>query len=173
MRSIPGLVVAALVFVGCAERRAPEIDAGTGGFDAGVLDAGSAPPAQLAIGVFIECSDGGLTPLAPEAIVAPTSALQLALPVRLTDFRVRLVDWTDHVVASDDELSADGRHYRVGLLAPLATGRAFTLHLEAERGLEMVDEAGATYEDWSLPFRVAGEVEAPPAPKPGRKRKRR
>lgn len=179
-RAAAGLVALA-VLSGCPEEKPAEIDAGAPvTIDAGVVaepvDAGPPPPLRLEFVVTAK-TDGGEEALEFADGVAElesTSGLALTTPVRLHDYRVRLFDWADQAVASDDtaELSDAGLAYRIELVEPLKTGRRYTLVVDAELAPEIGDEAGRHYDDVRLGLKVRGEiVPDKPAKKPGKKKK--
>jgi hypothetical protein len=87
--------------------------------------------------------------------------------VRLRDPRVRLFDWTDKVVPSDDRPfeSDAGLDYRIGLLEPLKVGRTYDLVIDAQAGGPLQDLAGGTRNDLHLTLKVRGEI----APEPGKR----
>jgi hypothetical protein len=164
MRSV--IAVAALGFLvcGCPEKRLEPIDAGSpeldAGFDAGEpIDAGPPPPATLEPVVSLGFKDGGLATLTANAEIDPPATITIAIPIKLKDFRVRLMDWRDQLVVSDDELLADGKTLLITPTEPLKTGRGYSLILDSELGPVVTDEAGRTFNDWELAFRVAGEVQ--------------
>ncbi len=137
------------------------VDAGTADVDAGQEDAG---PAILATVVTAQYADGGVASVEASVTIDPPASLTVRLPRRLKDFRVRLMDHQDKLVVSDDALSADGLEYLVTPAEPLKTGRSYTVQLDAELGTVIVDELGGTFDDWALPFTIAGEVQPEPAP---------
>ncbi len=140
--------------------------------DAGPIDAGPPIPASLEPIVSAGLADGGsLTVTPPKAEIDPATTLTVALPIKLKDFRIRLLDWRDQIVVSDDELLADGRTYLLTLKEPLKAGRGYTLVLDAELGPIVTDEAGGTFNDWELAFRISGDV-APDPSAPKKKKKR-
>jgi hypothetical protein len=171
IRSVIALAAVGLVVCGCPEKRAEVIDAGAvaevdAGLDAGEpFDAGPPPPATLDPVVTVGFADGGVGPLSANAEVDVPRTLTVAIPLKLKDFRLRLMDWRDQVVVSDDELLADGKTLLVTPAEPLKTGRSYTLVLDAELGPVVTDESGRTFNDWELGFRVAGEVQ-PDKPEP-------
>lgn len=176
MRAVLFVVLIGVTLLGCPEDRpalpAP-VDAGSPEviIDAGPVDAG---PSSLDPVVTAAWADGGSAIVTAQAEIEPATSLTVALPTSLKDFRIRLLDFREQVVASDDELSADGRTYRIVPTQPLQTGRRYSLQLDAELGPVVTDTAGATFEDWQLEFRVTGEVvpEKPAAPAPKRKKKK-
>lgn len=167
MRSVIVVLVIVVGLTACPSETArsaldaaAEFDAGA---DAGVLiDAGPPAPTTLEPTV-VAALDGGVASLVAQGTIEPTNALTLTLPMKLKDFRVRLLDWRDQVVASDDELMADGLTYVIAFPEPLKTGRSYTLVLDAELGPVVTAESGATFNDWELPFQISGEV-VPDAP---------
>jgi hypothetical protein len=76
-------------------------------------------------------------------------SLTIALPIKLRDFWIRLMNWREQVVASDDELLADGRAYLINLPEPLKTGRAYRLTLDAELGSIITDDSGRTWNEFA------------------------
>lgn len=171
MRSVPGVLAVAVLMLGCPEKRTEPIDAGQpeidAGFDAGEpIDAGPPPPATLEPIVTVGFTDGGTMLIAANAEIELPKTITIAIPIKLKDFRVRLMDWRDQIAASDDELLADGKTLLVTPTDPLKTGRSYTLVLDAELGPIVTDELGRTFNDWDLQFRIAGEVQPDkPAPK--------
>ena len=107
------------------------------------------------------------------AEIDAATTLTVSLPIVLKDFRIRLLDWREQIVVSDDELLSDGKTYVITLPEPLKTGRGYTLTLDAELGPVVTDDSGGTWNDWELAFRIAGDVQPEPsAKKPGKKKKR-
>lgn len=169
MRSVIVLLVVATGLFGCpSDKPAPDASAelpdAAAQLDAAVIvDAGPPAPTALEPTVIAAFADGGTSSIASQATIDPPASLTVSLPVKLKDFRVRVLDWRDQVVPSDDELMADGLTYLVTLTEPLKTGRSYTVVLDAELGPVVTSEAGATFNDWELAFRVSGEVQ-PDAP---------
>ena len=163
-----GLVAAAL-FLGCPAKT--EIDAGVPFVDAAVevIDAGPPRPLVLEPTITISTGDAGVQTLVAETQIDPISALTISLPVALRDFRVRLLDWRDQIVASDDELMPDGRTYVITLSEPLKTGRSYRVVIDAELGPIVTTESGQEVDDWELKFRIAGDVVPDPSSKPSRR----
>lgn len=166
MRSVIVVLVVAAGLLGCPSRKpeavdasAPEFVVGGAGEDAGAIDAGPPAPTTLEPIVVAAFADGGTIPLTASATIEPPTAFTITLPVRLKDFRLRLIDWRDQVVSSDDELLADGVTYLVTLTEPLKTGRGYTFALDAELGPVVTALNGATFNDWELAFRISGEVQ--------------
>jgi hypothetical protein len=177
MRSVwIGLV---LVLAGCpAEAPKPPafVDAGEppDAAVAEIVDAGPPVPSSLEPTVVATFPDGGTAPVTAKAEIDPANALTVSLPITLKDFRIRLLDFREQIVASDDELLADGRTYVITLAQPLKTGRSYSLVLDAELGPVVTDDSGGTWNDWELAFRVLGEVQPEPGaarkPKPKKKK---
>lgn len=166
MRSVIAVVGLGILVCGCPEKRVETtVDAGTPELDAGFADAGAPedagppPPATLEPVVTIGFKDGGTESLIANAEIDPPVSITIAIPIKLKDFRVRLMDWRDQIVVSDDELMADGKTLLVTPAEPLKTGRAYSLILDSELGPVVTDESGRTFNDWELAFRIAGEVQ--------------
>ncbi|MDP1824933.1 MAG: hypothetical protein Q8L48_16875 [Archangium sp.] len=160
-----------LVLMACpAEVAKPVIvDAGVVELDAGSpVDAGPPPPSSLEPTVVASFADGGTTALTAESQIDAAKALTISLPIKLKDFRIRLLDYREQIVVSDDELMADGRTYVITLPEPLKTGRGYNLVLDAELGPIVTDDSGGTWNDWELPFRIAGDAQ--PEPVAGKKK---
>ncbi|MEW5737404.1 MAG: hypothetical protein AB1938_00675 [Myxococcota bacterium] len=159
-----------------ADAAAIEVDAGRSDAGGQVLDAGPPAPLRLEFAVSVG-SDGGEEPVSfvdGAAEIDPVSVLVLTTPVRLSDYRVRLFDWADQVVVSDDSAAPGdaGVVYRIALPQPLKTGRRYSLVVDAERAPEISDEAGRHYDDVRLSLKIRGEIQPDtPAKKPGKKRK--
>ena len=159
------------------------MDAGATAADASVAaDVGATPvdagPGRLEVSLLAGLADGGVSALAVAdggCELDSTRILGVTFGAELQDFRVRLVDWTDKVVASDDEAKPfdGGLEYRLELLEPLASGRTYTLSVDAQRGASVTDVRGAAYEDASVLLRVRGDVQAPARPTKSPKRKAR
>ncbi|MBX7096605.1 MAG: hypothetical protein K1X89_02740 [Myxococcaceae bacterium] len=151
-----------------------EADAAVGVGDAGALmvDAG---PAELVWSAVLTLKDGGSQVLVPgpgRVEIGPATKLSLRIEPVLVDYRVRLLDGSDQVVASDDEAQAldGGIDYWLALQAPLSPGRSYSLHLDPEVGPELRDARGATYRDLEQLLKVEGQIE-PAKPAPGRKKR--
>jgi hypothetical protein len=159
------------------------IDAGVG-IDAGAVDAGPPIPGELPFTLIATRADGGTEDLRiveGRAELDPARGFDLAIPVALKDYRVRLMDWADQIVPADEVATAadGGVAYRIDLLQPLHTGRTYLLQIDAEFGPEITDTAGRTWDDVRVHLAVRGEIEpapgkAPkkPAPKPAPKPKK-
>lgn len=175
MRSICAVLGLGLTIglLGCPSRTSEDaaVDFDAGEPDAGVIDAGPPLPATIEPTIVANGRDGGMATVTGDAVIDDVIGLTVSLPVRLKDFRLRVMDWRDRVVPSDDELMADGKTYVIALLAPLETGRPYTLRLDAELGPVISDDTGGTWNDWDLKFKIAGEVQ--PDPSPAKKKKRR
>lgn len=108
--------------------------------------------------------DGGVLELE-----GPTRALELQLSEPVRNARIRLFDWNEQLVESDDVLleSQEGRvtGYRLELLEPLRSGRSYLLGIDGELGPRLLDAIGNDLDDLRVPFLVRGdpEPERPPA----------
>jgi hypothetical protein len=169
----PLLVLLLIAFIaaawGCPPRPSapvPPVDAGAE--DAGMPDDGgsrdgSVAPRQLDVLLIALDPDGGrVWPSIDGGVVEldPTRALELRFAPKLKDVRIRLFDWNELVVESDDVvLPADGDVfvYRLELLEPLEPGRSYLLLIDAELGQALVDGSGAPWDDVRLPLRITGE----------------
>lgn len=152
------------------------IDAGPLDVDAGPpIDAGPPAPASLEPTVVAAFVDGGTATVTSTVAIDPASTLAVSLPIKLKDFRIRLLDFREQIVTSDDELLADGRTYLITLPQPLKTGRSYSLVLDAELGPVVTDDSGGTWNDWALVFKVSGEVQPEPGPakKPGKPKRKK
>ena len=137
-----------------------------------VIDAGPPLPATLEPTVIGTQKDGGIAAITNNAQIDEVAALTISMPIKLKDFRLRLMDWKDKIVVSDDELLADGKTYLLTPAEPLQSGRDYTLKLDADLGVIITDETGGTWNDWELAFHLNGEVVPEPAArKPGKKKK--
>lgn len=163
------LVFATTVFMGCPDSSMPDaavaVDAGE--VDA-AIDAGPPLPLSLEPTVTATARDAGTIELKTGSETDDVISLTVSIPVKLKDFRVRLMDWRDQIVPSDDELMADGKTYVITLLEPLKTGRGYTVKLDAELGPVVTDDTGGVWDDWELAFRISGDVQ----PEPGAKTKK-
>lgn len=179
MRTRALWLVASLGFMACPDRHVETAvpDAGIEAVDAGVTieDAGPPVPTNLQPTVIATAPDGGTTAVTANLELADApNRLTVTLPVKLKDFRVRLIDWRDQVVVSDDELDAAGTTLTVALPEPLKTGRGYTLVLDGELAPIVTDELGRPFNDWELTFRIAGDVQPEPgAPKKAPKKKKK
>ncbi|MBL8921823.1 MAG: hypothetical protein JNJ54_23395 [Myxococcaceae bacterium] len=179
------LCLSLLLLAGCPKPPAPVADAGPGSepdaaidaaIDAGAPDAG---PEPLRFSITLDTVDAGtftLDGLDAGAELPQVRAVTLHFAEPLDDLRVRVMDWTDAVVPSDDEASVDGGFvYRISFLTPLKTGRGYALLLDGETKDTFRDARGAEYTELRLPFRIGGEVQPEPgAPsKKSKKKKKR
>ncbi|MCU0699677.1 MAG: hypothetical protein MUC96_24475 [Myxococcaceae bacterium] len=170
---LPSGLAVALLLLGCP-REAPEVrssDVGDASVDAGPVDAG--PPAPLAFRLEFTLSDGGVAvfdEFDAGVVVEPARVVELSAPVALEGARVRLLDWTDSVVPSDDvlETSDAGFRYRIELVQPLKPGRSYAVLVDSESADRVTDLLGRDFDEWRLAFRVAGEVQ----PEPGQASKK-
>jgi hypothetical protein len=151
-----------------------EVDAGAGdaGVDAGALDASVA----FAVALFVETDGGMLDPVdlvQSAATIDVAQVIQVQTSVDLRDYRVRLFDWAEQIVPSDDVATRDGGlSYRIGLLQPLRPGRTYTLVIDADLGPTMVDPNGRPLDDVRLSLSVRGEIQPEPGARvPKRKKK--
>lgn len=175
-RSMRSVIVVSglLLLVGCPAQtvKIPEVvDAAVAELDAGPIDAGPPVPASLEPTVTAGLPDGGVVAVTAKAELDAPTSLTITLPIKLKDFRIRLLDWRDQLVVSDDELMADGLTYLISLPTPLKTGRPYSLVLDAELGPIVTSEIGGTFNDWELEFRVAGEIVPDPQSKNAPKKK--
>ncbi|MFT3708449.1 MAG: hypothetical protein QM817_12425 [Archangium sp.] len=165
MRSVIAVAAVGFLVCGCPEKRVETIDAGLPEIDAGLadagepVDAGPPPPATLEPAVTVGFKDAGTATLIANAEIDSPATITIAIPIKLKDFRLRLMDWRDQIVVSDDELMADGKTLLVTPAEPLKTGRSYSLILDSELGPVVTDESGRTFNDWELAFRIAGEVQ--------------
>jgi hypothetical protein len=154
------------LLAGCPQAVAPEI---AGRVDSGleaalVVDAGPPPLPPLTFQLVATFVDGGLSRLdALDAgvTVEPTRALELTSPVGLAGVRVRLLDWADAVVPSDDQLetSDGGFRYRLELTQPLKSGRTYSLLVDGESADQFSDVFGRDHEPCRVPLRILGDLE--------------
>lgn len=137
--------------------------------DAG-LDAG--PRGSLPMMLKVTQLDGGVLSLEMDAGRIATDAfgaLEITLPVVLQDYRVRFIDGSDAVMASDDlaEPVDGGLRYRIALQQPVKPGRDYSLVFDAQVGSQMTDVAGSPWDDVMLSFSITGPV----SPEPARKKR--
>lgn len=169
---------AALVLTGCPKpATADALDAGPSGseLDASIaeVDAGPPTPTELRWSLVVDQRDGGQSLLAPGADLLelePASKLTLHLSPAIGDVRIRLLDGTDKLVASDDRLTVldGGLEYEISPVTPLGPGLEFTLLVDAETGVELRD-ARHTYREIEQRLKTTGSKEPAP-PEPGRKK---
>ncbi len=171
-----------LLLTGCPRAVEPTVDAGpeVSTVDAGPSDAGPAidagrPAMQLEISLIQV--DGGVV-MAPSGArqveTEAVSAIRLTATVDLADARIRVIDWADRVVPSDDTATHDGGlSYDIAFLEPLKTGRSYQLLLDAQSGLSVTDVTGTTHDDVELLIQVRGDVVPEPGAKPKSKPKKR
>lgn len=173
------LAVIALAVVGCPKPPPPEVEDASvpaevdAGVDAGAVDAG---PEPLRFTLALDLVDAGtlvLDGLDAGETFEPIAALTLSFPAPLEDVRVRVMDWTDAVVPSDDEQTVDGGFsYRITFTQPLKTGRGYSLLVDAETGDTFRDARGTEHAELRLPFRISGDVQPEPG-KPAKKPKKK
>jgi hypothetical protein len=135
-------------------------------FDAGVADAGPPPKVELALRVTGALPDGGTVEADFEAgggtaEVEAVGGLRVLANLPLSNYRIRLLDEADKVVASDDraETVDEGLDYRIGLLAPLRPGRRYALVVDAQSGPMIMDTTGREHGELRLELLVSGERE--------------
>ena len=199
------LLVLASAYWGCPARRdsAPQGDAGAGGDDSGVdlLDAGSEAlePADASIpsssspsrarGIDVELTveavDGGRTTLTLNGLgldagaseIEPARLLELRLSPRPQSPRIRLFDWTEQIVESNDTDRSSGDDpiyaYRIEALEPLRAGRTYTLTVDSELGGRLLDASGSPLEEVRMPLKVVGGLKADSPSRSGPSRRRR
>lgn len=173
------VAVMVLVLSGCPAEKPVEVPdaAPPPVIDAGVVevvDAGPPAPLRLEFAVTAR-TDGGeaLLTLSDETEIDSALGFTLTTPVRLKDYRVRLFDWNDQAVPSDDtaELADGGLTYRIELPEPLKTGRRYSLLVDAELAPEISDELGRTYDDVRLNLKVRGDIVPDKPAKKSKKKK--
>ncbi|MDX2014508.1 MAG: hypothetical protein SFW67_30200 [Myxococcaceae bacterium] len=168
MRRIVTLVLTAALLVGCPKPAAgPAPESMDAAVDAGPIDAGVVAAAPLTFRLTATLVDGGLQTfddLDAGLVLDPSRALELSASVGLVGARVRLLDWTDAVVASDDSLETSdaGFSYRIDLLQPLKSGRSYSVLVDAESAERVSDGLGREFDEWRLGVRVTGEVQPEP-----------
>ena len=139
-----------------------------GGIDGGIpIDAGPPLPSSLEATVVAGYADGGTATVTSKAAIDPATSLTISLPIKLKDFRIRLIDFREQIVVSDDELMADGKTLIIATAEPLKSGREYTLVLDSELGPIVTDDSGGTWNDWELVFRISGDVQ----PEPGARKR--
>ena len=112
---------------------------------------------------------------ATSAEIEPARSVFIQFPTPLKDYRVRIFDGAEQVLASDEEARAEdgGMSYRIVLAAPLKPGRSYSFSVEAELGHEITDLVGRGYRDVRVGLKVRGEPEPEPSKKkPGKKRRK-
>lgn len=182
LRTLVGFSLASAL-CGCPEspRLAPTDAGPSAAVDAGPLVVDAGPP-PLTLLVRFEAADGG-----PDVVVdtgsdaglvfiEPARAIELSASLGLDDVRVRLFDWSDAIVQSDDRLERTdaGFHYRIELAAPLKTGRSYSLLLDGETQDAFRDQAGREHLELRVNVRVTADVQPEPGArpkKPARKRR--
>ncbi len=163
------------------------VDAGLVGEDAGqptATDGGAVVEADGGVSVakhavlLVEVnaiSDGGLSAVAfDENNTAQVEVLRglNVNSVGLRDYRIRVIDWVDQVVSSDDTATEvdGGLVYLMNFTQPLKAGRTYTLTIEAQSGTQFTDVQGAPHDDVRYTLKVRGDVEPEPG-KPAKKKK--
>lgn len=155
----------------------PNVLVADSGTDAGEpVDAGLP---SLTFRLAISFIDGGQldVDLGDAGVVSlePATSLTLTSPIPLLGTRVRLLDWTDAVVAGDDELDVSdaGFRYRIRTLQPLKSGRGYSLLIDAESVEQFTDGFGRTHDELRVPLRVAGEVQPEPGQSTSKKKRKK
>jgi hypothetical protein len=163
----------------CPSNQVPEVpsvlDAGA---DAGGAPVDAGPPA-LTFRLAVSFVDGGHldVDLGDAGVLALESAnsLELTSPIPLLGARVRLLDWTDAVVAGDDELEVSdaGFRYRIQPLQPLKSGRGYSVLVDAESTDQFTDAYGRSHDELRVPLRIAGEVQPEPGQTTSKKKRKK
>lgn len=149
--------------------------------DGGFLMPAMLGPQLLAFRGDVLLMDGGTQPFSVNADdsqleTGKADKLVLHFPTRLVDYRVRLFDGSDSIVASDDQevvLSGGGLDYQIALQTPLKPGRSYTLTVDAQMHAAVSDAQGKLFKDCRLPIRVSGEPEPEPTAKTKKRRRSR
>lgn len=176
--------MSSLVALGCPKPVAEVPDASTEvPLDAGdATDAGAEPvdagPETLRFTLSFALADGGTLEAdhdtAQPLQLDPASTLTLTFPSPLEDARVRVMDWTDAIVASDDEATAEpdaGFTYRITFSQPLKSGRSYSLLIDSEAHETFSDARGHVFDEVRLSLKVSGQVQ--PEPGAATKKKKR
>ena len=127
------------------------------------VDAGATP---LKFSFQFRQADGGVTvvsePFRPQDFDSLVG-FEVSADGPAADIRIRVIDWADRVVASDDSQSLDGGlfNYSATFVEPLRTGRRYQLLIDSQSGTD------AEFEDLELPIQIRGEI----APEPGSRSK--
>lgn len=126
---------------------------------------------------MLEQPDGGAAMLPRErgpVASAPGARLSLSLPP-LVDYRVRVFDGADRVVASDDTAQASdaGIEYAIALVEPLKRGRDYRVLVDAETGAGLAAPTGRRYLDAEWNLSVEGPAEPDPPPQKSSRAKRK
>lgn len=200
------MLVLALACWGCPARRdsAPQGDASTGGDDSGVdlLDAGSEAGAAAAadasipssspssargidVELTVEAIDGGRTTLTLAGLgldagafeIEPARRIELRLSPRPQNPRIRLFDWTEQIVESNDTGLSSGDDpiyaYRIEALEPLQAGRTYVLTVDSELNRRLLDASGSPLEEVRMSLKVVGGLKADSPSRSGPSRRRR
>ena len=183
-RSLLVLTACAVASLGCPDRHQSSLPLDAGGEGDAGRDVGGAQSSDAAVSqalrVWITSSadDGGRLSLASDSgtfELEPTRVLELRFTPRPKNPRIRLFDWNDRLVESDDTvLTLDGPDfgYRIDLPEPLQPGRTYILGIDSEVGPKLLDQAGDPLEDVRVPLKVLGEPK-PDKTAPPHKRRRR
>jgi hypothetical protein len=136
----------------------------------------------MAVELTVVGADGGRTVLGDSGdggalVVEPTRVLEVRLTPRPTAPRIRLFDWTEQIVESNDTglgSATDAAYaYRIELLEPLQPGRTYVLTVDSELGPRLFDTSGSPLGDVRLSLKVAGEPKADGTGKTGASRHKR
>lgn len=172
MRVLTCVAILSLGILGCpSEKRVAEPDAG-----AEIPDAG-ATPEPFAIEIIGEAADAGTVVLDPDSDEVPmlpaVHTLELSTNAPIRDWRIRVFDEADRVVISDDtfEMTPSGLQYRIVFPEPLKTGYRYTLLLDAQTGVSVLDAEGEPLPDHRIEFQIEGEKQKPPPKKNSRRRR--
>ncbi len=106
--------------------------------------------------------------------LSPEARFEIDLP-RLADFRVRLLDESDRVVASSDRAELGERlRYQLAPSEPLAPGSRFALVVDGLKSDLPSDDQGRPYELLRIELKTSGEKPKPASKhaKPGKPHKR-
>jgi hypothetical protein len=162
-RSLTWLTIVALLPVVSACRSQPGVRDSGPTPSAGNGDAGA--PLALALQIEVRLPDGGtarasLDPSAP-ALLPVTPSLDVTSNLPLRNYRLRILDELDRALASNDspEETRGGLRYHIALLAPLRSGRRYTVLLDAQSGATLDDGSGAAVNEQRFEFRTEGERE--------------
>jgi hypothetical protein len=174
-RPVLGLALTCALLPAACRPRPSAGDAGPVS-DGGPGDAGT--PVVLQLGLEVRLPDGGVVgqPLDPAAppFLPVTQALDITANLGLRNYRLRLLDEIDRVLASDDvpEELPSGLRYHVALLSPLRAGHRYTVLLDAQSGPTLDDGRGNPLAEQRFEFRTEG-VRDRDAPTKRSKTKRR
>jgi len=163
------------------------LDAGSDAQEAADASTSSSPSRARGIDVelTVEAVDGGRTTLTLNGLgldagaseIEPTRLLELRLSPRPQSPRIRLFDWTEQIVESNDTGLSSGDDpifvYRIEALEPLQAGRTYILTVDSELGGRLLDASGSPLEEVRMPLRVVGDLKADSPSRSGPSRRRR